>query len=190
MRNNFILRNSLAIGRGVLLIGNASSHISNTSPCLVYGSNYIGYTTSITLDTINEVRQTAKAGSEFLTDVFTNLKSLTVACTALEITPRNVLISLGGNGLALGSTLDASFPFNQPGNTWRLEIYFKFPNVSGNTMRYIIPKAKIVSSIGLSFVTETPIGNSMSFQAISAIDGDVRHVNWADAPLGKIVFSS
>jgi len=190
MEQRIRVRESVALGAGVILIGDSTTNISNTTPVLLT-SHCLGYLSKINMNAIKSVRTVKKAGSSHISDIFTNIESLTVSCDYMELTPKNTLIALGGDGTT-GVTAKMSGEISlTPNDAWhRLEIYFTYPNKI-NRKVYIIPKVKVVSPFDDEFFkVDAGIENSMEFQASSAIESTPRSANWKNNPLGKVIFQS
>ncbi len=185
------VRDSVALGAGVVLVGDAAANISSNTPVLLKSNNYFGYTSQITIESEKTVRKTKKAVSNVYSDIFTNTEGLTISCTYMEITPKAILYSLGGDGsLGITDEMIGSFGLAQEDQWLRLEMYFEYTNKKYQKI-YVIPKVKVTSPFSDVLVqVEKGIENELEFQAVSAIDVSPRNVAWKDYPLGRVIFET
>lgn len=185
------VRDSVALGAGVVLVGDAAANISSNTPVLLKSNNYFGYTSQITIESEKTVRKTKKAVSNVYSDIFTNTEGLTISCTYMEITPKAVLYALGGDGSSgITDEMIGSFGLTQEDQWLRLEMYFEYTNKNYQKI-YVIPKVKVTSPFSDVLVqVNKGIENELEFQAASAIDVSPRDAAWKNYPLGRVIFET
>lgn len=185
------VKESVALGAGVILLGDAESYINYNTSILTKEANCTGHLADITLEVSKRVRKVTKAGSFVTSDLFTNIEDVRMRCVSIEITPKNVSYALGKDGITgITDTMLAEFSFI-PDNVWlRLEAHFVYPNKE-HRVTYILPKVKVISSFGISLISvDDAVRNPIEFQAVSAIEAAPRSAAWKDNPFGKTIFTA
>lgn len=183
------IKESVALGAGVILIGDCEEHIGQTNAVLEKDLNCIGHLADISLEASKRVRKVIKAGSFVTSTLSTNIEDLIIHCVSIEMTPENISYALGKDGESgITKNMIGEFSFI-PDNVWlRLEAHFVYPNKQ-HRVTYIIPKVKVISSFGVSLMSvDDAVNSSIDFQAVSAIEEVPRNAVWKNFPMGKTVF--
>lgn len=168
---------AVAIGLAKLYLDDSLTHIAEFNKILG-DSAYVGAKTSVSFVGSKEILEMegSRRGFREVIKRLISKAQVSLSCSILELTIKNMSYSFGGDGGA-GNILNDLF--GEP-SVLRAELVFLYPD-KVTQMIIILPSVQVVSDPSLEFNAEDAITSSITLSPL-ATDGAV----WVSDPLGRV----
>lgn len=171
---------AIAIGLAKLHLDDSATHIAEFNKVLG-DSDYVGATAEVSFVGTKEVLELESSRRGFK-EIIRRLilgAGISLSCSLLELTTKNMSYSFSGDGGA-GNILNDLF--GEPA-VLRGELIFTYPDKT-TQMIIILPSAQVVSDPSLGFNAEDAITSAITLSPLATDE-----VTWANSPLGRIYWS-
>lgn len=168
---------AIAIGLAKLHLGDSAAHITDFSKVLG-DSAYVGAKTEVSFigsKGILEVKGSRRGFKEVIKRLISEA-SVSLSCSLLELTVKNMSYTFGGDGGA-GNILNDLF--GEP-SILRAELVFLYPDKI-TQMIIILPSVQVVSDPSLGFTAEDAITSAITLSPVATDE-----VTWVNDPLGRV----
>jgi hypothetical protein len=171
---------AIAIGLAKLYLDDSATHIAEFSKILGT-SAYVGAKTEVSFVGSKEVLEMegSRRGFKEIIKRLISKAQVSLSCSILELTTKNMSYSFGGDG-GVGNILNDLF--GDP-SVLRAELVFLYPD-KVTQMIIILPSVQVISNPSLEFSGEDAITSSITLSPL-ATDGAV----WTSDPLGRVYWT-
>jgi hypothetical protein len=168
---------ALAIGLGKIYLDDSATYITEYNRILG-DSAYVGAETSVSFVGNKEFleHEGARRGFREVIKRLVSKAQISLSCSLLELTTKNMSYSFGGDG-GLGNILNDLF--GEP-SILRAELVFLYPD-KVTQMIIILPSAQVVSDPSLEFKAEEAMASSITLSPIATDE-----ITWINDPLGRV----
>lgn len=171
---------AIAIGLGKLYLDDSATHIAEFNKVLG-DSAYVGAAAEVSFVGTKEILEFegSRRGFKEIIKRLISKAQVSLSCSILELTTKNMSYSFGGDG-GLGNILNDLF--GEP-SVLRGELIFLYPD-KVTQMIIILPSVQVVSSPSLGFNAEDAVSSSITLSPLATDE-----VVWANDPLGRVYWS-